>query len=307
MAAFRSMTYLDGRVCETSQAAVPVLDRGFLYGDSIYEVFRTYSGVPLLYDEHWARFENSAALIQMNLQLTQDQLSEAARATVRASGAAEVPCDVYVRYIVTRGEGEISLYPEASLLQRLVVIVAAVPTWKQSYYDEGIVLSVVATRRNDARSLDPNIKGGNYLNNVLGIIEARAHGADDCLMLDRAGRITESSTSNVFFVRGGRLSTPAQSSANLRGLTKQAIREICAREGIECRGAELTVEAATAAEECFITSATREVMPVRTLLLEDGARRDYPSGGGAMTRRIAVLYRAFIEAHVRDHAHYSMY
>lgn len=307
MPAFRSVTSIDGRICDTSEASVPVLDRGFLYGDSIYEVFRTYSGVPLLYEEHWTRFENSAALIEMRLQLPRDSVGEAIRAAVRASGAPEVPCDVYVRYIVTRGEGEITLLPSATLAQRLVVIVAPLPTWKREYYDRGVVLSVVGTRRNDARALDPNIKGGNYLNNVLGIIEAKERGADDCLMLNRMGLITESSTSNVFFVRNAELATPAQSAANLKGLTKQTIRQICEREAIVCRDDELTVADAAAADECFITSATREVMPVRSLLFEDGTRRDYPSGGGPTTRHIAAQYKAFVDAYVQAHACYSMY
>jgi branched-chain amino acid aminotransferase len=307
MTSFRSVTSIDGRICDTSEATVPVLDRGFLYGDSIYEVFRTYSGVPLLYEEHWTRFENSATLIELRLQLTRDEVGAVIRDAVRASGAPEVPCDVYVRYIVTRGEGEISLLPAADLRQRLVVIVAAVPSWKKEYYDRGVALAIVATRRNDARALDPNIKGGNYLNNVLGIIESKERGADDCLMLDRAGRITESSTSNVFFVRNGMLVTPAQSSANLKGLTKETIRGICEREGIGYAEAELGAADAAQSDECFITSATREVMPVSSLLLEDGGRREYPAGGGALTRRVAGLYKAFIEAHVRANARYSMY
>lgn len=307
MPSFRSVTSIDGRICDTSEAAVPVLDRGFLYGDSIYEVFRTYSGVPLLYEEHWTRFENSAALIEMRLQLSRDEVGEAIRAAVRASRAPEVPCDVYVRYVVTRGEGEITLLPSADLNQRLVVIVAPVPAWKREYYDRGVVLAIVGTRRNDARALDPNIKGGNYLNNVLGIIESKERGADDCLMLDRAGRITESSTSNVFFVRDGALVTPAQSSANLKGLTKLTIRQLCEREGLDYAERELSVADAAAADECFLTSATREVMPVASLLLEDGSRRDYPPGGGEMTRRIAASYKAFIETYARSNARYSVY
>ena len=307
MTGFRSVTYIDGRICDTAAAAVPVLDRGFLYGDSIYEVFRTYDGVPLLYDEHWARFENSAALIRMRLQLTPEQLAEAIRADVRESGAPQVPCDVYVRYIVTRGEGPITLYPEDSLQQRLIVMVASVPEWKPKYYDPGIALAVVDVRRNDAHALDPNIKGGNYLNNVLGMIESRQRGADDCLMLDAVGRITESSTANVFFARSGVLSTPAQISANLRGLTKETIRRLCDEEGVRCVEEEITSQDAARADECFITSATREVMPVRRLLFEDGSSREYPPGGGEMTRRIAERYRAFVAEYVRSHGRYSMY
>src|ERR1044071_1949321 len=104
MAAFESMTNVDGVITPTVQARVPVLDRGFLYGDSIYEVFRTYEGVPLFYDEHWARLQNSASLTRFEIGLSLAELTDAIRATVDATGASRSRTDVYVRYIITRGE-----------------------------------------------------------------------------------------------------------------------------------------------------------------------------------------------------------
>ncbi len=126
---FQSMTNVDGVVTKTADARVPVLDRGFLYGDSIYEVFRTYDGVPLFYSEHWARFQNSAALIRMNIGLTLDQLTEEIRATIETTGAPELGLDVYVRYMVTRGEGPVDLFPAPGLRSRYVVVVREVPKW----------------------------------------------------------------------------------------------------------------------------------------------------------------------------------
>src|SRR5690606_13401040 len=90
-------------------------------------------------------------------------------------------------------------------------------------YEHGVRLAIAETRRNAGSALDPNIKGGNYLNNVLGLIEARTLGADDCLMLDGAGLVTEASNSNVFFVLDGEVVTPSQTARNLKGLTKAAV------------------------------------------------------------------------------------
>src|SRR5262245_11269906 len=185
------MTNVDGVVTKTADARVPVLDRGFLYGDSIYEVFRTYDGVPLFYTEHWARFQNSAALIRMNIGLTLDQLTEEIRATIETTGAPELGLDVYVRYIVTRGEGPVDLCPAPELRSRYVVVVRQVPRWNPEFYSYGVKAAIATTRRNPGNALDPNIKGGNYLNNVLGVMDARAHGADDCLMLNDAELVTE--------------------------------------------------------------------------------------------------------------------
>ena len=190
MSEFRSMTNVDGTITATSDARVPVLDRGFLYGDSIYEVFRTYDGVPLFYDEHWARFTNSAALIRMDIGFSKTQLTEAIRATIAATGAPALRKDVYVRYIVTRGEGPVDLYPAPDLETRYVIIVRPVPSWSPELYARGVTAAIAGTRRNPKTALDPNIKGGNYLNNVLGVMDARALGADDCVMLNDAGFVT---------------------------------------------------------------------------------------------------------------------
>jgi branched-chain amino acid aminotransferase len=283
------------------------MDRGFLYGDSVYEVFRTYDGVPLFYDEHWRRFENSARLIRMELGFSKEQVTEQIRATIAASEAPRLRRDVYVRYVVTRGEGELALLPARSAPTRLVVIVKAVPAWNPEFYARGVRVAIADTRRNPGNALNPNIKGGNYLNNVLGAIEADAAGADDCLMLDNNGLVTEASNSNVFFVIDGRLVTPSQRAANLQGLTKAALHDACRAEGLATAEIDIAPDDAARATECFLTSATREVMPVRELILEGGARVAFPAGGGDITRRAAACYKAFVAAYLARHADLSMF
>jgi branched-chain amino acid aminotransferase len=307
MEGFESMTNVDGVITRTEDARIPVMDRGFLYGDSVYEVFRTYGGVPLFYDEHWARFENSAALISLQLELTKEQMTEEIRQTVETTNAAEAGRDVYVRFTVTRGEGPIDLYPQPDLRQRYVIIVKALQGWRPELYSEGVKLAVTTTKRNPKNALDPNIKGGNYLNNVLGVIEARAMGADDCLMLNNAGFFTEASNSNVFFVLDGKLVTPAETSGNLRGLTKVAVREACKANGLAAYEKEVGPAAVVEATECFLTSATREVMPVRSLQLGDGTVLEFPAGGGSLTRQVQRYYKEFVDAYVSAHEHLSMF
>jgi len=307
MSQFESMTNVDGLITRTSAARVPVLDRGFLYGDSIYEVFRTYRGVPLFYDEHWQRFENSAALIRMRIGLTKDELTAAIRATIATSGAARLSSDAYVRYVVTRGEGPVDLFPSPELRTRYVIIVRPVPVWNPELYSRGVRAAIAATRRNPATALDPNIKGGNYLNNVLGVMDARALGADDCVMLNDAGLVTEASNSNVWFVLGGELVTPGQSAANLRGLTKVALHDACRARGLATRERDVSADELPRATECFITSATREVMPVVSLRLLDGEVLSFPEGGGALTRRAAGYYKEHVAQYLREHAHLSFF
>ena len=302
MSKVRSMANVDGVITPTGEARIPVMDRGFLYGDSIYEVFRTYGGIPLFFDEHWERFENSARLIHLRLELTREEMTEEIRRTFRASGAGEVGEDVYVRYCVTRGEGPVDLFPDPELATRYVIVVKKLHHWREDFYRQGVRLAITRTRRNPINALNPNIKGGNYLNNVLGVIEARELGADDCVMLNDAGLITESSNSNVFFAIDGDLVTPAESAGHLRGLTRVALEDACSAHGLDIVSREIELEDAAHATESFITSATREVMPVRSLRFPNGHMLEFPEGGGTTTRRAMAHYKDYAERYLRDHA-----
>jgi branched-chain amino acid aminotransferase len=304
---FTSMTNVNGLIRETTSAHIPVMDRGFLYGDSIYEVFRTYEGVPLFYDEHWARFENSAALIHLDIGLSKEQMLAEIKETVAATGADKSQRDVYVRYIATRGEGALDLHPEPNLTTSYVIIVREVPKWNPEHYTRGLALAIAQTKRNPGTSLDPNIKGGNYLNNVLGVIEARALGADDCLMLNADGLVTEASNSNVFFVIDGKLVTPSQQAANLRGLTKTAVHTVCRAHDLASDEIEIGLEQVRRASECFVTSATREVMPVHTLRVDADTICTFPEGGGPLTRRVAGYYREYMTDHIASRRDLSIF
>lgn len=306
MDGFRAMASVDGRISPAGEACVPVMDRGFLYGDSVYEVFRSYDGVPLFFDQHWRRLQNSAELIRMQLGFSKEELLRRIKATVDASGAPGAGQDVYVRFIATRGDGAMDLYPERGAPARLVVIVREAPTWKAEYYTEGLRIAVAKTRRNSADTLNPNIKGGNYLNNVLGVLEARSVGAEDCLMLNDAGLVAEASNSNVFFVFDGVPVTPSQTAANLLGLTKAAVHASCRAHGLASEERDVPIRDVERAQECFVTSATREVMPVASIRFEDGRQRQFPAGGGPVTRRVAEYYREYVAAYVREHADLSL-
>ena len=299
----QNVANVDGVITPVGEARIPVMDRGFLYGDSVYEVFRTYGGVPLFFDEHWERFENSARLIHLRLQLDKRRMMEEIRRTFRASGAGEAGEDVYVRYCVTRGEGPVDLFPDPELPTRHVIVVKQLHRWRETFYSEGVRLAISRTRRNPINALNPNIKGGNYLNNVLGVIEARQLGADDCVMLNDAGLVTESSNSNVFFVIDGDLVTPAENAGHLRGLTRAALQEACTARGLQIVTRDIPLEDARRATESFITSATREVMPVRSLTLQRGSAVEFPDGGGDLTRQAMAHYKEYVKRYLLEHAY----
>jgi branched-chain amino acid aminotransferase len=304
---FETMTNVDGVISRTVDARIPVMDRGFLYGDSIYEVFRTYDGVPLLFDEHWTRFENSARLIHMPLGLTKAEMLQEIIQTVRLTNAAELGRDVYVRYTMTRGEGPVDLYPNPELSARFVIIVKELHDWKKELYSQGVRLAIPEVLRNPTNALDPNIKGGNYLNNILGVMQARELGADDCVMLNEAGLVTEASNSNVFFVIDDEIVTPADTVGNLRGLTKVAVHAACRERDVITTEREIFVDELAQATECFITSATREVMPVAELRLRNGEIIEFPAGGGQQTRRVVQCYQEYLQDYLRNNKELSIF
>jgi branched-chain amino acid aminotransferase len=295
------MANVNGAITPLEEARISILDRGFLYGDSVYEVFRTYQGVPLFCHEHFERMENSARLISMTISQSREIMLDEMR---RTAAAANVPAgeDIYVRWHVTRGTGAIDLVPAADLTSSFVIIVKEVPKWNPEFYTRGIRLAVTRVRRNPVEALSPDIKSGNYLNNILGVSEAVGLGADDCLMLNPAGNVTEASNSNVFFVIDDQLVTPSFESGILRGITKAAIGRLSAANGFQLHDRQLPGSAIANATECFATSATREVMPVVGLRLENGEWREFPPGGGEMTRRVGKAYKEFVIRYVQEHA-----
>ena len=303
MGSLNAMVNVDGVVSPMAEATVPVLDRGFLYGDSVYEVFRTEDGVPLFLDDHFDRLENSARLIQMRISQTRGKLVEEICRTVAAANAQKND-RLAVRFQITRGEGPLDLAPPTNLATRYVLIVKEVPAWRAELYAKGIRMAITAVRRNPVNALDPNIKGGNYLNNILALSEARAAGADDAVMLTREGYVAEASNSNVWFLINDELRTPSR--GNLRGLTKMHVHKALNCEGIATQETDIHVDEVAHATECFVTSATRDVMPCASLVLEDGTHIEFPEGGGPLTRKTRESFESYIQAYVHRHRHQSL-
>ena len=293
------MINVDGAITLMADATIPVMDRGFLYGDSVYEVFRTYKGIPVFMADHFERLENSAALISMTISQSREELIQEIKRTVRATGAKSNE-DIYVRYQITRGVGPVDLYPDPDLETRYVIIVSTLPSRNAEYYSRGMDMAIPSVRRNPENALDPNIKGGNYLNNILAITEARQLGADDCIILNREGFVTEAANSNVWFVINGQLITPA--TGNLKGLTKMHIHRALREATISSQEVDIQVNELYDATECFVTSATRDVMPCASLRLESGEVLQFPEGGGEITRQVQAVFLAYLDAYAAEHA-----
>jgi branched-chain amino acid aminotransferase len=287
----KTVVSVDGKVLRPDEPAIPVMDHGFLFGDSVYEALWWHRGVGIQEDDHLARLEESARLLYMDLQVSREDLSAAIRRTVEAAGVTERE-DAYVRIVVTRGVGPMGLDFSRVPRRSVVVIVAQAERPSPEVFERGLSIAVVGRRRNSARALDPAAKTGNYLNNLLALAEAKRAGADDALMLNDSGEVTEASTSNVYVVADGVVRTPPLAAGILRGTTRTRILDLCRRHGIAAREESLAAEDLARAEEVFLSSSVRGVIPVTRV---DGR----PVGKGVpgpLTRRVHRLFEDAADA-----------
>lgn len=281
-----SAVYVDGRIVPPEQATVSVFDRGFLYGDSVYETMRTYGARPFMGQAHIERLRHSAAGIHLQVPWSDPELDEAIGRTV-AAVQGDAGRDLYLRVVVTRGAGPIGLDPALADRPSLIVIALPYVPLPPEAATEGVAVRIASIRRTSQDALAPSLKTGNYLNNVMALREARAAGAFEALMLNSRGDLAEATTSNVFLVHGGRVRTPAASSGILPGVTRALVLEVLCGAGIPAEETTLGPEDLASADEAFLTSTLKDVVPVTTV---DGR----PVGDGRVgpvTSRIAELYR----------------
>ena len=275
--------YLDGKFVDESEAKVSVFDHGLLYGDGVFEGIRLYGGNIFRLDEHLERLENSAKAILLKLPHTRQELSDLTCETCRQNGLT----DAYIRLVVTRGVGDLGLAPWLCPKPSMFIIASKISLYPQEHYDHGLSIVTVPTRRINPAALPPTIKSLNYLNNILGKIEARQFGALEAIMLNDQGYIAECTADNVFIVHKGEIITPAASQGALKGITRSSIFDIARELGVVVREADMTRYDVWCADECFLTGSGAEVIPVVKL---DG--REIGTGKpGPFTQRVLASFR----------------
>ena len=253
--------WIDGQVVDGPEARVPVLDHGFLYGDGVFEGIRIYGRRVFRLDAHLKRFATAARAIDLELPGGID----AARAIVLETARAFDADDAYVRLIASRGVGPLGIDPTQCLEPRLVCIVDQIRVFAESHRGAGIALLTSSLRRPAADVLDPRVKSLNYLNNALARAEAVARGADEALLLNQAGAITEAAVANIFAVRDGELLTPQLTDGIIEGITRATVLEIAAALEIPAHQQTLGRMDLLGADEVFLTGSGAGLVPVRSL------------------------------------------
>ncbi|HHH11301.1 MAG TPA: branched-chain-amino acid aminotransferase, partial [Sorangium sp.] len=220
------VVFINGAEVAPERATVSVYDRGFLYGDSVFETVRSYGGKLFALDEHLQRLARSADSMGIALPLPMEALAAEVRRAVAASGNE----DSYVRMMLTRGSGPLGLDPNLAGHPLRVIFVHALEAPPAALYQRGVTVSCVQTVR--ASDAAPSAKLGNYFASVLALRTARARGAQEALVVNRDGLVVEGTTSNVFVLRAGVLTTPPLSAGVLAGITRAVVVDIIADLGL---------------------------------------------------------------------------
>jgi branched-chain amino acid aminotransferase len=271
------VTVINGRFLDEKDANISVLDHGFLFGDSIYEVVRTVKGKLFGAARHLQRLHASAEGLGLRLPLMDNQFLD----LMREMHKRKPDTESYLRIMVTRGVGELDLHPATCTAPTVVGIAKPLPQWPAEAYAKGAKVIFAGLRRNPKNATDPAIKSGNYINNMLAVVEARAHDAIESIMLNVQGHVSECTTSNVFIVSKGEVHTPDLGEGLLAGITRSYVLELARKLKLKTAERIITPEELLIADEVFITSTTRDIMPVA--LVGDKKIKHSP---GPVTKRL---------------------
>lgn len=279
----RDVVWIDGRLVPSARASISVFDRGFLYGDAIFETVRAYDGRLFLWQQHARRL--AASLRAFRIPTPSVDLAAAARAVLAARGLG----DGAVRVTVSRGTGE-GLIASGRITPTVVVMARPIPDELPAQRERGVSVLLLPFGRGHGGITDGH-KTNAYLPAVLGKTRAAERRAFEGLYVERDGMVSEGTTSNVFAVRAGRLLTPPLEAGCLPGVTRQVILHLAAEEGVAAETMALQASTLHELDEVFLTASTIEVMPVvRVDRLRVGDGKP-----GALTRLLQDRYRAFVK------------
>ena len=250
--------YIGGKFYDKADAKISVYDHGLLYGDGVFEGIRSYAGRVFRLETHVDRLYDSARAIHLRIPISKAEMAQAVRDTLAANDIK----DGYVRLVVTRGAGSLGLDQRRTTDPQIIIIADSISLYPAELYEHGLKIITAGTMRNHPAALSPRVKSLNYLNSVLGKIEATNAGCLEALMLNHKGEVAECTGDNIFIVRRGELHTPSIDAGILEGITRDAVIELAREAGVTVVERSMDRHDVYTADECFLTGTAAEVIPV---------------------------------------------
>jgi len=280
------LAYLDGEFRDANTARVSLFDRAYLYGDSIFETLRSYDGVPFRLAGHLDRLEHASRLTGIALTENREELTALVHETLARSGHREAT----IRVTVSRGEAAHGIGTAGCDAPVLSIIVRHLVGYGEQAYRRGVRSKVVGVRSVPAACLDPAMKCGNYLPNIMARRELEVDGMIEGVRLGVDGQVVGGTVSNVFLVDGDRLRTPHLASGCLPGITRAAVLEIAAGAGLKTEEDRVEPAELARADEMFFTNTIMECLPVARI--DDHGFSDVPGPAtAAIQQRFEELVR----------------
>lgn len=250
--------YIDGKYCDKEDAKISVFDHGVLYGDGIFEGIRAYNGRIFRLDEHLKRLEESANAILLKLPMPVKEIEAAILETVRQNKLK----DAYIRLVVTRGVGDLGLdMRKCKDGATLFIIADRIELYPEEFYEKGLTVITSTIRQKGLDQVTPGVKSLNYLANILARAEATAAGAQEAILLNATGHVSECSGDNIFFIKDGKIFTPPTSAGILVGVTRNVVMELCEKKlGVKVIERNFPRYDLYSADEVFLTGTGAEVI-----------------------------------------------
>jgi len=280
------LIHIDGEYYPKSQAKISVYDHGLLYGDGVFEGIRAYDGIVFKLKEHIDRLYRSARVIMLDIPLTKEEMINAVLETLRKNNLR----DAYIRLVVTRGVGDLGLDPRKCPKPTVIIIADVIRLHSGEPKEKGIRVMIVWVKRDPVDATSHEVKSLNYLNSILGKIEANIAGFDEAICLDKNGHISEGVAENLFIVQDEKILTPPTSTGALVGITRGVTMEIAGKLGYKTIERTITPTDLFTADEAFFTGTAAEIIPI----VEVNKRTIGAGRPGPITRRLIMEFEKII-------------
>lgn len=280
------LIYIDGKYCTKSDAKISVYDHGLLYGDGVFEGIRAYDGLVFKLKEHIDRLYRSARVIMLEIPMTKEEMINAVLETLRKNKFH----DAYIRLVVTRGVGDLGLDPRKCPKPSVIIIADVIRLHSGAPKEKGIRAMIVWVKRDPVDATSHEVKSLNYLNSILGKIEANIAGCDEAICLDKNGHVSEGVAENLFIVVDGRILTPPTSTGALVGITRNTVMELANQLDYEAVERTITPTDLFTADEAFFTGTAAEIIPI----VEVNKRRIGTGKPGPITQRLMKEFEKLV-------------
>jgi len=255
------IVYINGLFWAIDKATISILDRGFTYGDGLFETMRSYSGKIFRLGCHLDRLFHSARSIFIDLPMTKNEIRSAINASIELNKLS----NSIVRLTITRGEQDPGLNIDYSAPPTVVILVRPTKVISKNVYKKGIGIKLYKKSAIRTQGISKQIKSCNYLSNILLREKAIKEGFFEAILLDNDNNATEGTISNIFIIKNNQLKTPSLNEFVLGGIMRKAILDICTTNNISLKETAITEKDLYEADEIFLTNSGIEVLPVSNI------------------------------------------